>query len=138
MKKLAQDFNTAAQDSNPGSRNRESEALPLSHCALQTMPGETQNQVQPHDSSTRCPHLPRDTDGFWRHGAGLDDHWAGRWGLGHMRWRHLQGKLARVRALFVVVVREDGKHAELVHAPCNQVTEVSLRSYMGQYENLHR
>ena len=27
-------FSTAAQDSNPGSRNRESEALPLSHCAL--------------------------------------------------------------------------------------------------------
>ena len=34
MKKLAQGFNTAAQDSNPGSRSRESEALPLSHCAL--------------------------------------------------------------------------------------------------------
>ena len=35
VKKLAQDFNTAAQDSNPGSRSRESETLPLSHCALQ-------------------------------------------------------------------------------------------------------
>ena len=34
VKKLAQGFNTAAQDSNPGSRSRESEALPLSHCAL--------------------------------------------------------------------------------------------------------
>ena len=34
MKKLAQGFNTAAQDSNPGSRSRESEALPLSHCTL--------------------------------------------------------------------------------------------------------
>ena len=34
MKKRAQGFNTATQDSNPGSRNRESEALPLSHCAL--------------------------------------------------------------------------------------------------------
>ena len=34
MKKRAQGFNTAAQDSNPGSRSRESEALPLSHCAL--------------------------------------------------------------------------------------------------------
>ena len=33
--KLAQGFNTAAQDSNPGSRSRESEVLPLSHCALQ-------------------------------------------------------------------------------------------------------
>ena len=33
--KLAQGFNTAAQDSNPGSRSRESEALPRSHCALQ-------------------------------------------------------------------------------------------------------
>ena len=28
MKKLAQGFNTAAQDSNPGSRSQESEALP--------------------------------------------------------------------------------------------------------------
>ena len=34
VKKLAQGFNTAAQDSNLGSRSRESEALPLSHCAL--------------------------------------------------------------------------------------------------------
>ena len=34
VKKLAQCFNTAAQDLNPGSRSRESEALPLSHCAL--------------------------------------------------------------------------------------------------------
>ena len=32
MKTLAQGFNTAAQDSNPGSRSRVSEALPLSHC----------------------------------------------------------------------------------------------------------
>ena len=37
MKKLAQGFNTAAQDSNPGSLSRESGALPLSHCA-QNMP----------------------------------------------------------------------------------------------------
>ena len=35
MKTLAQGFNTAAQDSNPGSRSRESDALPLSHYALQ-------------------------------------------------------------------------------------------------------
>ena len=35
MKKLAQGFNTAAQDLNPGCRSRESETLPLSHCALQ-------------------------------------------------------------------------------------------------------
>ena len=35
VKKLAQGFNTAAQDSNPGSRSQESEALPLSHCAQQ-------------------------------------------------------------------------------------------------------
>ena len=35
MKILAQGFSTTAQDSNPGSRNRESKALPLSHCALQ-------------------------------------------------------------------------------------------------------
>ena len=34
-KKLAQDLNTAAQDSNKGSRGREFEPLPLSHCALQ-------------------------------------------------------------------------------------------------------
>ena len=32
--KHAQGFNTATQDSNPGSRSRESEAQPLSHCAL--------------------------------------------------------------------------------------------------------
>ena len=37
VKKLVQGFNTAAQDSNPGSRSRESEALPLSHCALLQM-----------------------------------------------------------------------------------------------------
>ena len=36
VKKLAQEFNTAAQDSIPGSLSRESEALPLSHCALHT------------------------------------------------------------------------------------------------------
>ena len=34
MKKLAQGFITAAQDSNLGSLSRESGALPLSHCAL--------------------------------------------------------------------------------------------------------
>ncbi|KAK2184487.1 hypothetical protein NP493_265g03055 [Ridgeia piscesae] len=34
VKKHAQGFNTAAPDSNPGSRSRESEALPLSHCTL--------------------------------------------------------------------------------------------------------
>ena len=32
VKQLAQGFNTIAQDSNPGSGSRESEALPLSHC----------------------------------------------------------------------------------------------------------
>ena len=37
MKKLTQGFNTAAQDSNQGSHSRESEALPLSHCALQNI-----------------------------------------------------------------------------------------------------
>ena len=35
MKILAHGFYTAAQYSNPGSRRRESEALPLSHYALQ-------------------------------------------------------------------------------------------------------
>ena len=34
MKKLAQGFNTPAQDSNPGSLSRESVGLPLSHCAV--------------------------------------------------------------------------------------------------------
>ena len=34
VKKLAMGFNTTAQDLNPGSRSRESEALPLSHCAV--------------------------------------------------------------------------------------------------------
>ena len=34
MKKLAQDFNTAAQDSNLDPLSRESEALPLSHCGI--------------------------------------------------------------------------------------------------------
>ena len=34
VKKLVQSFNTAAQDSNPGSHSRDSEALPLSHCGL--------------------------------------------------------------------------------------------------------
>ena len=33
MKKLAQGFNTAAQDSNPGPLSRESDALSLSHGA---------------------------------------------------------------------------------------------------------
>ena len=36
VKKLAQGFNTTAQDSNPGSRSREFEALPLSHCTPDT------------------------------------------------------------------------------------------------------
>ena len=34
MKTLAQGFNTATQDSNPGSRSRESKDLLLSHSAL--------------------------------------------------------------------------------------------------------
>ena len=38
MKQLAQDFNTAAQDSNPGPLSRESEAVTLSHCALLMIP----------------------------------------------------------------------------------------------------
>ena len=33
VKQFAQDFVTAAQDSNQGSRSRESEALPLIHCS---------------------------------------------------------------------------------------------------------
>ena len=35
MKQFAHSFNTKAQDSNPGSLNREPEALPLNHCVLQ-------------------------------------------------------------------------------------------------------
>ena len=34
VKQLTQGFNTPAQDSNPDSLSCESEALPLSHCAL--------------------------------------------------------------------------------------------------------
>ena len=37
VKKLAHGFNTAEQDSNRGSRSRDSEALPLSYCALRNM-----------------------------------------------------------------------------------------------------
>ena len=37
VKKLAQGFNTAAQDLNPGLLSREFEALPRSHCALQSL-----------------------------------------------------------------------------------------------------
>ena len=33
MKQLAQGFNIAAHDANPGSRRRKSEAQPMSHCA---------------------------------------------------------------------------------------------------------
>ena len=38
VKKLAHNFNIAAQNSNPGSRSREFVALPLSHCALLYIP----------------------------------------------------------------------------------------------------
>ena len=37
MKKLAQGFNTAAQDLNPDFHSREYEALPLSHCACASL-----------------------------------------------------------------------------------------------------
>ena len=36
VNKPAQGFNTAAQDSNPGPLSRESDALPLSHCSVQS------------------------------------------------------------------------------------------------------
>ena len=36
VKQLAQCFNTTAQDSNPGPLSRESEVLPMIHCALLT------------------------------------------------------------------------------------------------------
>jgi len=34
VKNLTEGCNTAEQDSNPGSHSRESEALPLSYCAM--------------------------------------------------------------------------------------------------------
>ena len=40
VKKLARCLNTAAQDSNPGSRSQECEALPLSHCAKMVIPDD--------------------------------------------------------------------------------------------------
>ena len=54
MKKLAQDFNTTAQDSNPGSHSRESEALPLSNCALNILAGPSTSRVNnlEHDDHT--------------------------------------------------------------------------------------
>ena len=55
MKKLAQGFNTAAQYSNPGSRSRESEGLPLSHYDLQENQGSNPMlPCQTLDSSLRC------------------------------------------------------------------------------------
>ena len=44
--KLAQGFNKAAQDSNPGSLSRASETVPLGHCAL------------PPINPTETPHWP--------------------------------------------------------------------------------
>ena len=41
-------FNTAAQDSNPGSHGQESEALPLSHCALRTILSRKAKAKQVH------------------------------------------------------------------------------------------
>ena len=49
MKNIAQGFNTAAQDLNPGSRSRESEALPLSHCAY-SVNSETNKHTHPPDT----------------------------------------------------------------------------------------
>ena len=49
MKKLAQGFNTAAQDSNPGPLNRESDALPLSHGAhVKKSINNIQNEMERH------------------------------------------------------------------------------------------
>ena len=49
VKKLAHGFNTAAQESNPGSLSRESEALPLSHSALKQW-----HNIRVHDISWIC------------------------------------------------------------------------------------
>ena len=43
VKKFAQGFNTAEQDSNPGSLSRESEALSLSHCSIYIFLKTTRN-----------------------------------------------------------------------------------------------
>ena len=58
MKKLAQGFNNAAQDLNPGSRSRVSIALPLSHSALQVAARsfETQQEAQCHHAKA-CSYL---------------------------------------------------------------------------------
>ena len=54
VEKLAQGFNTAAQDSNSDSRSRESEALPLSYCALQEVVKQKQGNYDFSTSFLKC------------------------------------------------------------------------------------
>ena len=51
--KLAQWFSTAVHDTNPGSRSRESEALPLSHCAPQDIHRSGTTIMSPDTSTSR-------------------------------------------------------------------------------------
>ena len=54
VKKVAQDFNIAAQYSRSGSLSGESEAPPLSHCALQL---RSKQRRQPKTTSTSTPRV---------------------------------------------------------------------------------
>ena len=54
VKKLAQGVNTAAQDSNPRSRSRDSEALPLSHCARIALTSHTTLVTRHISHSSHC------------------------------------------------------------------------------------
>ena len=54
MKNLAESFNTAAPNSNPGSRSREYEVLPLSHCVPHSQGnkwGDMKDETQRHTSN---------------------------------------------------------------------------------------
>ena len=55
VKIIAQSFKTAAQYSNPGSRSRESEALPLSHCALCPIGGDFRSKPKRPDVAIYVP-----------------------------------------------------------------------------------
>ena len=65
VNKLAQGFNTAAQDSNPGPISRESGGLPLSHCALHT----TRVCVNTVEWSPSRTVLSVSSKSIWKHGS---------------------------------------------------------------------